>query len=371
MVPDANYYGDNYFSINLNGEDPWHNKGKELRKVLSYLTNFDDLRRQSKVAINDYIINLENEIAKTTNEHISEFTKARGDYSKYTNLSAKEKEDELSKNWYDKYGKIIRAKNLDESFIEECGLKEAKEIDVDDYIEIYNFDELSDWAKERITERRVKAQIQRMFDRMTEILEKDFTEYMANRGLELQSGSFDIEDLLYNMTHEPRQSRWSSSSITHFYVTKAELASYIKNNDDLAEKYGKEELDRLLDFTTTDRGDAQPVYTIYYDGGRGIKIDGNFNFKHYNYDSHKDEYYDKADAKLEKLYDDLKKELSLDFYSSYKILDKDMKQLKQEAKDIVYSKMSKSKDMYLHNGDKFDRSQYNITSEEDAPVENK
>ena len=70
-----------------------------------------------------------------------------------------------------------------------------------------------------------------------------------------------------------------------------------------------------------------------------------------------------------KLYGDLEHELSLDFYSSYKLLDKAMKQLREEAKQIVYAKIAKSKDKYLYNGEKFDRSKYNVI--EDEPEENK
>ena len=191
---------------------------------------------------------------------------------------------------------------------------------------------------------------------------------MSQRGLELEPGQFDIESLLYNMTHE-NTGRWGSSSMTRFYITKSELASYIRNNEDLVEKYGQKELDRLMAFMTTDRGDSQPVYTIYYGGDKNIKFSDNFNFKHYNYDTHKDEYYDGADEKLMKLYADLEHELSLDFYSSYKLLDKAMKQLREEAKQIVYAKIAKSKDKYLYNGEKFDRSQYNIIDDEEPKTE--
>jgi len=367
MMPDAHSYVED-FAVNFTGEDPWNNKTSAMRKILSGYTNFDDLRRQSKVAINDFLGEIYEGLVKAIQEHIAEFKKLRGNYDKYTNLSAKEKEDELSKNWYDQYGKVIRAKNLDESFIKEHGLTEAKDIDVEDYIEIFDFDELEEYWKERISDRKIRMQIQKMFDRMTEILENEFTEYMSQRGLELEPGNFDIESLLYNMTHEP-SGRWGRGFMTKFYITKSELASYIRNNTDLAEKYGQEELDRLMNFMTTDRGDSQPIYTIYYDGGRGINFSDNFNFKHYNYDTHKDEYYDGADDKLMKLYNDLKQELSLDFYSSYKLLDKAMKQLRDEAKQIVYAKMSKSKDKYLRNGEKFDRSKYDII--EDEVPENK
>lgn len=367
IIPDAHSYTED-FSVSFNGEDPWNNKTSAMRKILSSLTNFDDLRRQSKVAINDFLGEIYDGLVKAIQEHIVEFKKARSNYDKYTNLSAKEKEDELSKNWYDKYGNVIRAKNLDESFIKECSLTEAKDIEIEDYLEIYDFDELSDYAKDKIANRKVRLQIQKMFDRMTEILETDFTEYMSQRGLELEPGQFDIESLLYNMTHE-NTGRWGSSSMTRFYITKSELASYIRNNEDLVEKYGQKELDRLMAFMTTDRGDSQPVYTIYYGGDKNIKFSDNFNFKHYNYDTHKDEYYDGADEKLMKLYADLEHELSLDFYSSYKLLDKAMKQLREEAKQIVYAKIAKSKDKYLYNGEKFDRSKYNII--EDEPEENK
>lgn len=371
MDPEGHSY-DNDFSICYDGSNDsmWGNKEAKLRKTLSGLTNFDDLRRQQKVAINNYLIEIVDALTKAIQEHITEFSKVKKNYDKYTNLSAKEKEEELSKNWYDQYGKVIRAKNLDESFIKECGLKEAQDIDIEEYLEIYDFDELSDWAKEKISDRKVRLQIQKMFDRMTEILETSFTEYMSQRGLDLEPGNFDIESLLYSMTHEST-SRYSTGSMTKFYITKSELASYIKNNEDLAEKYGQKELDRLMAFMTTDRGDSQPVYTIYYDGGKGIKFSDNFNFKHYNYDTHKDEYYDGADSKLMKLYNDLKQELSLDFYSSYKLLDKAMKQLRNEAKEIVYAKIAKSKDKYLYNGEKFDKSKYNIIDEEQPETEEK
>ena len=160
-----------------------------MRKILSDLTNFDDLRRQSKVAINDFLGEIYDGLVKAIQEHIVEFKKTRSNYDKYTNLSTKEKEDELSKNWYDKYGNVIRAKNLDESFIKECGLTEAKDIEIEDYLEIYDFDELSEYTKENIADRKIRLQIQKMFDRMTEILETEFTEYMSQRGLDLEHDS--------------------------------------------------------------------------------------------------------------------------------------------------------------------------------------
>lgn len=334
-----------------------------LRKVLSRKTNFDDLRRQQKVAINDYLINICNELIKIFKENKEEFEAKRGEYSKYTNLSDKEKEDELNKYWYDQYGKVIRAKDLDESFIKEHKLKEAIDLDTEDYIEIYNFDELDDYIKSKMTDRKVKLQIQKMFDRMTEILEEEFSEYMSARGLDLEPGQFDVEKLLYNMTHESSGRYWGPNYITTFNITKSELVSYINNNIDLAEKYSQEEIDRLLNFLTTDKGDSQPVYTINFDGRRAY-ISGNFNFRKYHYDSDEDKYFDGADEKLEKLYQDLMKDLSLDFYSSYKLLDKAMKQLRDEAKEIVYAKMSKSKDRYLRGGEKFDSSKYDIIDEE-------
>jgi len=367
IIPDAHCYTED-FSVNFTGEDPWNNKTSAMRKILSSLTNFDDLRRQSKVAIDNFLGEIYAGLVKAIQEHIVEFKKVRKDYDKYTNLSAKEKEDELSKNWYDKYGNVLRAKNLDESFIKECGLTEAKEIDVEDYIEIFDFDELSDYAKDKIADRKVRLQIQKMFDRMTEILEKEFTEYMSQRGLDLEPGQFDIESLLYNMTHDT-SGRWGSSSMTKFYITKSELASYIRNNEDLAEKYGQKEINRLMTFMTTDRGDSQPIYTIYYGGDKNIKFSDNFSFRHYDYDTHRDKYYDGADEKLMKLYNDLRQELSLDFYSSYKLLDKAMKQLREEAKEIVYSKIAKSKDKYLYNGEKFDRSKYDIIDDEEQKSE--
>ena len=356
---DENSYGDHdSFCVSIvNGT-----KEDSLRKVLSRKTNFDDLRRQQKVAINDYLIELCNELTKAFKENKDEFESKRDEYNKYINLSDKEKEDELSKYWYTKGGNVIKAKDLDESFISELNLKEATQLDIDDYIEIYDFDELDEFFKNRITERKTKIQIQKMFDRMTEILEKEFTDYMSARGLELEPGQFDIEDLLYNMTHD-RSNKWGKSSLTKFNITKGELISYIKNNTDLVEKYGQEEIDRLLNYIQTDMGDSQPVYTIRYYGGKDLGFDQNIHFDKYDYSTGNYEYFDGADEKLKTLYNELQHDLALDFYSSYKLLDKSMKQLEDEAKKIVYERMAKSKDKYLRNGEKFDKNKYNVVED--------
>ena len=85
--PDGSSY-DNDFGIDYKGEHEnyWGDKEAKLRKALSNLTNFDDLRRQQKVAINNYLIELINALTKAIQEHITEFSKVKKDYDKYTIL---------------------------------------------------------------------------------------------------------------------------------------------------------------------------------------------------------------------------------------------------------------------------------------------
>ena len=337
---------------------------KDLRHLLHVFTNFDDLRRFEKVEINNVLVEIVRAISKSFTENKTDFEKRRGDYDKYTRASDKEIEQELAKYWYDQNGNVLKAKDMNESFKESHKLREAEELDVDEYIEIYNFDELSDWAKEELTDRRIKLQIQKMFDRMTEILEEKFTEYMSARGLELEPNQFDVDRLLYNMTHK-RDSYYDAT--TSFMITNSELKSYIKNNQDLVEKYSQKALDKLFAFL--DSNDNTQSYRLVFDRNGKAKIEGIRYFSYYDYTEDKEKYHDGASKELEQLYNDLSKELSLDFYSAANVLDNAVKQLRDEAKKIVYDKMSKSKDMYLRNGVKFDRSKYNIKSEEDVNEE--
>ena len=46
-----------------------------------------------------------------------------------------------------------------------------------------------------------------------------------------------------------------------------------------------------------------------------------------------------------------------------------MKKIRDEAKQIVYAKIDKSKNKYFYNGKKFDRSQYNIIDDEEPKTE--
>lgn len=355
--PELEYNENSYggrvdFYVGLGNENRDSDGVHDFREILSSKTNFDELRRQQKTAINNYLIEIYHAVEAAFRDNKKEFEARRSEYDKYTNISDKELEDELYKYWYDKTGRVLRAKNLDESFIENNKLTEATELDVEDYIEVYDFDELSDYIKNDIAGRRIKAQIQKMGDRMTEIIEEKFTEYMSARGLTLEPNQFSVDELLYNMTHERNATKYYGPSYdVSFRITTNELKSYFENNPDLVEKYGQDLIDKFFAYTDENKNDytkGTPVFELSLDSSRS-KLRLPWNFKSYK----NNEYLEGASEELEKMAKDLEHELSLDFYSAFKVLVNVKEQLQNEAKEIVYNRIRKSGDKYLRNGQKY------------------
>ena len=321
-------------------EDDFNRQIKKLRHYLSYDTNFDDLRRQEKVAINNYFIQIHKEIQKAILENKEAFESNRAYYDKYINQAEKERQEKLHKYWYDINGNVIRAKKLGESSIKESSLKESIDIEVEDYVDLYDFDELPEYRKQGMIQGDMTKQIKSMFDRMTEIIEELFTDYMEKRGLKLEPGNFDIETIIYNLTHKGKHDayrggghyRYREDFGTSFKITTNELKSYFENNQDLVEKYGQDMIDALLSYTKKPEH-GTPVFYLNLSTERAV-LEFPWNLR-----SYEGRYYKGASKELSEMVDDLQNELTLDFYSSYRLLGKAIDKLKKEAEEILYDKI--------------------------------
>lgn len=361
--------GDDYFSVeyrkgqynDISGDEELH----KLRRILRNSSNFDELRRQDKTAINNFLDEVRKAIVQATIENKSDFESRRNEYDKYIRTADKELEDELNKYWYDNNGNIIKAKNIDESFIQEYGLKEAVDLDVEDYIEIFDFDELSDYVKGDMTSRKINSKIQKMGDRMTEILGELLAEYMGKRGLTLDPDSFNVSDILYGMTHKNSGSNryyWGSSPDTSIKLTKNALKSYFENNQDLVEKYGQDMIDKLFDYTDENKSEYTKGSPVFYLKLYGDKAIVNFPWSLKNNDNN---YREGASKEFDDMVRDLNKELSLDFYSAYKLLDKAKTQLRNEAREEVYEKIRKAGKKYDNKGNEYSKEYINSLNNQD------
>ena len=91
-------------------------------------------------------------------------------------------------------------------------------------------------------------------------------------------------------------------------------------------------VDALLSYTSkSDHG--TPVFYLNLSSQRAV-LEFPWNLR-----SYEGKYYKGASKKLSEMIDDLQKELTLDFYSSYRLLGKAIDKLKDEAKEILYDKI--------------------------------